>query len=102
MATTIRKDAEEELLTTIRKGEDIALDALKPLVEVVQFVIPTMPTVRVPLADRLPTVHDLVVDGYEFAEHLLANQRKFTDEVFKVTSPVLPIRALPKAAAVAK
>lgn len=50
----------------------------------------------------LPTVHDVMTDGYEFAEHLLANQRKFTDEVFKVTSPMLPIRALPKAPAVTK
>ena len=102
MATAIRKDLEEELLTTIRKSEDIALDALKPLVEVVQFVIPTMPAVRVPFADRLPTVHDVMADGYEFAEHLLANQRKFTDEVFKATSPMLPVRVPPKAPAVAK
>ena len=99
MATTIRQELEEEFLATIRKGEDIALDAFKPLVEAVQFVIPTMPTVHVPFADRLPTVHEVVSDGYGFAEHLLANQRQFADELIKTASPMLPGRAGPKAIA---
>jgi len=96
MATTIRQELEEEFLTTIRKGEDIALEAIKPLVDTVQFVIPTMPTVHVPFADRLPTAHDVLTDGYRFAEHLLTNQRQFTDEVFKAASPILPGRTGPK------
>jgi len=57
MATTIRQEMEDEFLSTIRKGEDIALDVLKPLVEVVHYVVPTMPTVRVPLAGWVPTAH---------------------------------------------
>ncbi len=99
MATTIRQELGEEFLTTIRKGEDIALDALKPLVEAVQFVIPTMPVVHMPFVDRLPTAHDVVADGYRFAEHLLANQRQFADELIKTTSPMLPGRAGWKAVA---
>ena len=99
MATTIRQELEEEFLATIRKGEEIALDALKPLVEAVQFVIPTMPTVHVPFADRLPTAHEVVAGGYGFAEHLLADQRRFADEVIKVTSPLVPGRAGPRAIA---
>jgi len=99
MATTIRQELEEEFLSTIRKGEDIALEALKPLVEAVQFVIPAMPTVHVPLADRLPTAHEVVTDGYRFTEHLLANQRQFADEVIKAASPLLPGRAGAKAIA---
>jgi hypothetical protein len=99
MVTTIRQELEEEFLSTIRKGQDIALDALKPLVEAVQFVIPTMPTVQVPFADRLPTVHEVVTHGYGFAEHLLTNQRHFADEMIKATSPLLPARARSKAIA---
>ena len=97
MATTIRQELEEEFLVTIRKGEDIAVDALKPLVEAVQFVIPTMPVIHIPFADRLPTAHDIVADGYRFAEHLITNQRHFADEVIKATSPMLPGRAGSKA-----
>jgi len=99
MATTMRQELEEEFLATIRKGEDITLEALKPLVEAVQFVVPTMPIVHMPFADRLPTAHEVVADGYGFAGHLLANQRRFADEVIKVTSPMLPGRAGSKAIA---
>ena len=70
MATTIRQELEDEFLSTIRKGQEITLEALKPLVEAVHYVIPTMPVIRVPLAGRLPTAHEVVAGGYEFAEHL--------------------------------
>ena len=96
MATTIRQELDEEFLSTIRKGQEMALEALNHLVEAVHYVIPTMPIVRVPLASRLPTAHEVVAGGYEFAEHLLANQRKFADEVITATSPMLPGRAAPR------
>jgi hypothetical protein len=96
MATTIRQQVEDEFLSTIRKGQEITLEALKPLVEVVHYVIPTMPTVRVPLAGWMPTAHEVVADGYAFAEHLLANQRQFADKMITTMSPVLPNRAGPK------
>jgi hypothetical protein len=96
MATTIRQEFEEEFLSTMRKGQGIALDALKPLVEAMHYVIPTMPVVRVPLADRLPTAHAVVASWYEFAEQMLANQRQFADEVITATSPMLPGRAAPR------
>jgi hypothetical protein len=99
MATTIRQELQEEFLSTIRKGEEIALEALKPLVEAVQFVIPEMPTVHVPFADRLPTAHEVVTDGYHFAEHLLANQRQFADQMIKAATPLLPGRTGAKAIA---
>jgi len=96
MATTITKQMEDEFLSTIRKGEEIALDALKPLVEVVHYVIPTMPTVRVPFTGWMPTAHEVVADGYAFAEHLLANQRQFADKMITTMAPALPNRVGPK------
>jgi hypothetical protein len=94
--TTIAQELGEEFLSTIRKGEEIALDALKPLVEAVHYVIPTMPVVRAPLAGVLPTAHEAVAGMYGFAEHLLADQRRFADEVITATSPLLVGRAAPK------
>ena len=93
MGTTVREELQDEFLSTLRKGQDIALDALKTLVETIQFVTPEMPAVRMPLADRLPTARQVVADGYEFAERLLANQRQFADEVIVAASPLLPRRA---------
>lgn len=90
MGTTVREELQGDFLSTLRKGQDIALDALKTLVETVQFVTPTMPVIRVRLADRMPTPHEIVAGANDFAEQLLANQRQFADEVITVVSPLLP------------
>jgi hypothetical protein len=94
MGTTAREELQDEFLSTLRKGQDIALDALKTLVETVRFVTPVVPVVHMPLADRLPTAHQVVADGYEFAERLLANQRQFADEVITTAAPLLPVRTV--------
>ena len=68
-------------------------DALKSWVETVQSVtqsLPSIPTVSLPLADRLPNPHEVVARGYDFAEEILTNQRKFASEVLEVASPLLP------------
>jgi len=93
MGTTVYEEFEDEFLSSLRKSQDIALDALKTLVEAIQFVTPAMPAVHVSLADRLPTAHQVVAGGYDFAERLLANQRQFADEVITAASPLLPSRA---------
>ena len=103
MGTTVREELQEEFLSTLRKGQEIALDALKTVVDTIQFVAPGGPAIHVPLADRLPTPHEVVAGSNDFAEHLLANQRQFADDVIKVTSPLLPGRAAkPAAKAAAK
>jgi hypothetical protein len=99
MAATIGQELEVEFLSTIGKGQEIALDALKPLVEAVHYVIPAMPAVRVPLAGRLPTAPAVVAGAYELAEHLLANQRQFADEVITATSQLRPGRTEPRTVA---
>lgn len=77
MVTTIGRELEEELLSAVRTGQGIALDALRPLVETVHYVIPAMPVVRVPVAGLLPAAHEAVAGGYGLGKHLLANQRQF-------------------------
>ena len=90
MGTTVREELQGDFLSTLRKGQDIALDALKTLVETIQFVTPAMPDIHVRLADRLPTPHEIVAGANDFAEQLLANQRQFADEVITAVSPLLP------------
>jgi hypothetical protein len=84
MAATIMEKRQEEFLSTLRKGQDITLDALKTLVETIQYVTPTMPAIHV------PTAREVVAVSNEFAEHLLANQREFADEVITTLSPLMP------------
>ena len=92
MATAVREGLQDEFLSTLRKGQEIALDALKTLVETIQSFTPPipMPAVRVPLAARLPGPHEVVARASDFAEQLLANQRQFADEVITAASPLLP------------
>ena len=90
MTATVREELQDEFLSTLRKGQGLALDALKTLVETIQFVTPPMPEIKVPLAHRMPKPHQVVSAGYDFAEHLLANQRQFADDVIDATAPLLP------------
>jgi hypothetical protein len=96
MPTT--QDIQHEFLSTVRKGQDAVLEAIKTWVETVQSVTPRIPTVQIPLTDKLPKPEDLVANAYDFAEQLLASQRRFAEDVLKATSPLLPGDSTPKAA----
>jgi hypothetical protein len=93
MASNVTQDIQEQLLSTIRKSQEMTIDALKTWVETVQSLtasLPSIPSISLPLADRLPNPHEVVARGYDFAEQVLTNQRKFADEVLAVASPLLP------------
>ena len=93
MASNVTQDIQEQLLSTIRKSQEMPIAALKTWVETVQSLtasLPSIPSISLPLADRLPNPHEVVARGYDFAEQILTNQRKFTDEVLEVASPLLP------------
>ena len=93
MASNVTQEIQDQVLSTIRKSQEMTLDALRTWVETVQSVtqsLPSIPSVSLPLADRLPNPHEVVARGYGFAEQVLTSQRKFADEVLEVTSPLLP------------
>ena len=90
MASTTTQDLQDQFLAIIRKSQEIALDALKTTVETVQNITPKIPAVDVPFVDKLPKPQDVVASGYDFAEKLLASQRKFAEEVVKATTALMP------------
>jgi hypothetical protein len=76
------------------------IEAIRNWAETVQSVVPKGASVQVPLADQLPKPEEVVASAYDFAEHLLASQRTFAEEILKVTAPLLPSGdSAPKAAA---
>ena len=101
MASTVTQEVQDQFLSTVRKSQEIALEAIKTMVDTIQNITPKMPSVDVPFSDKLPTPHDVVVGGYDFAEKLLTSQRKFADEVVKAAAPLLPGKgeSMPKVAA---
>jgi len=98
--STVTKEMQEQFLSTVRKSQEVALDAIKTMVDTIQNITPKVPSVSLPFADRPPKPEDVVASGYDFAEQLLTSQRKFADEVVKAAAPLMPGKseAAPKAA----
>ena len=90
MASTVTEELQDQFLSTVRKGQEITLDAIRTLVDTIQGVTPKIPSVSLPFAEKLPKPADVVASSYDFAEQLLTSQRKFADEVVKATAPLLP------------
>jgi len=89
-SNNVAQDVQEQILSTIRKSQEIALEALKSWVDTVQGVTEKIPSVDIPFADRLPKPQDDVASGNQFAEQILASQKKFANEVLEVAKPLLP------------
>ena len=104
MASTPTRDLQDEFLAVTRKSQETVVRAIKTWVETVKTVTPKLPSAYVPLADRLPKLlpsvtvpfadklpkaEDVVASGYDFAEHLLALQRKFAEDLLTATAPLL-------------
>jgi len=83
------QELQGQILETIRKSEESVVEAIKVWAESVQAITPSLPVPSVPFADRLPKPGELVANAYDFAEQLLATQRKFAEDVLAATAPVL-------------
>ena len=105
MPSTPTRDLPEEFLAATRKSQEAMIRAIRTWVETVKTVtpklpsaygpladrLPKLPSVTVPFADKLPKPEDVVASGYDFAEHLLAIQRKFAEDVLAATEPLIPV-----------
>jgi hypothetical protein len=83
------QDLQDEILNTVRKSQAAVVEAIQTWATAVQSVAPSLPDVNVPFAHRLPKPQELIANAYDFAEQLLASQRKFAEDVVKATAPVL-------------
>src|ERR1700746_1544247 len=90
MANTATQDLQNEILSTVRKGQESVVDAIRTWVETIQSMTPKVPAVDLPFADQLPKPEEVVASAYDFAEQLLASQRRFAEEVIKAMSALTP------------
>ena len=105
MAST---SAQEEFLGVTRKSQEAVIAVIRALAETVSRTVspklasvyepltdnlPKLPSISVPFADKLPEPEDAVARAYDFAEQLLASQRKFAEDLLKATAPLMPGRA---------
>ena len=90
MASNPTQDLQNEILSTVRKSQESVVDAIRTWVETIQSMTPKIPAVDLPFADQLPKPEEVVASAYDFAEQLLASQRRFAEEVIKATSALTP------------
>src|SRR5262249_56083481 len=84
------QELQDEILKTVRKSQEAVVDAIKAWADTVQSITPKVPAVNVPLVDKLPKPEDVVANAYDFAEQLLASQRKFAEDMLHATPPLTP------------
>jgi hypothetical protein len=90
------RELQDEILNTVRKSQAAVVDAIQAWAAAVKSITPDLSDVpglsdlKVPFAKDLPTPEELVASSYDFAENLLASQRKFTQEVLQATASLFP------------
>jgi hypothetical protein len=90
---TVGQELQGQILDTVRKSQEMAIEAIKTWTDALQPMTSAMPPVILPLADNLPKPEEFVGSAYNFAEQLLAVQRKFAEDVFHVTAPLMAVPA---------
>jgi hypothetical protein len=93
----ITQELQSEILNTISKSQAAVVDAIESWATAVQSIKPELPDVNVPFADKLPTPQEVVASAYDFAEQLLASQRKFAEDLLHATAPLLGTGTAPAA-----
>jgi hypothetical protein len=109
MTATMTEDLQEQLLSVVRKSQELTLDAVRKTVEAVSaaqaklpaatrdFKLPELPTLpfagKLPKLPALPEPQTVVTSAYDLLSRLLADQRKFAGELIAATSALRPAKA---------
>jgi hypothetical protein len=87
---TATKEFQNELLNVVSKSQTAVVDAIQTWASAVQAITPELPGLSLPFAEKLPRPEEFIATGYDFAEQLLASQRKFAEDVLQATAWALP------------
>jgi len=85
---SVGQELQGEILKTVRKSQETVVDAIQMWADAVQAIKPPLPEVSIPFSAKLPKPSEVVAGAYDFAEQLLAAQRKFAEDVLKATTPL--------------
>ena len=86
----VGQEMQAEIIKTVRKSQEAVIEAIRTWADTVRTITLPLPEVNVPFSDKLPKPEELVSNAYDFAEKLLASQRKFAEEVVKATASIMP------------
>jgi hypothetical protein len=102
---TATQELQGEILKTVRKGQEAVVEAITVCADAVQAIKPPLPDLSIPFADKFPQPAEFVAGAYDFAEQLLAAQRKFAEDALAAIAPLYtsePATSTKKAATTAK
>jgi hypothetical protein len=86
----VGQEVQAEIVKTARKGQEAVAGAIRIWTDTVHSMTPPLKELSLPFADRLPRPEELAVNAYEFAQKLLASQRKFAEDMLHAAAPMLP------------
>ena len=85
------QQVQDDILKTVQMGQAAVLDAIRAWADAVQSITQEFPAGGdLPSAGKLPRPEEVVASAYDFAEQLLASQRKFAEDMLKATIPLVP------------
>jgi hypothetical protein len=77
--------AQEQLLETVVQSQKAVLEAVRTWSKNAEGVTPAIPAVQLPAG--VPEPSEVIASTFDFAEKLLANQRKFSEELVSTLTP---------------
>jgi hypothetical protein len=75
------QEVQAEILKTVRKGQESVAEAIRT----VAAMTPALPDLNLGFTSKLPKPEELAGNAYSFAMNLLADQRKFAEDVLHTT-----------------
>jgi hypothetical protein len=80
---TVTRELEGWILDAVHKTNTVTYEALKVLTDAVKPMTAAIPSVTPPLA-------------YDFVEQLISSERKFAEDVLRLTAQLTPTKAAPR------
>jgi hypothetical protein len=88
--TDFATTAQEQILDSLKVGQDAVIDGLKTLSATVESVLADLPSLdavpgfeNVPFASELPTASEAVSNAFAFAQKLITAQYEFVESVLE-------------------
>lgn len=82
--------AQDQILGALKTGQGVVLDGVKAWSEVVEALVPNVPSLpRLPGSDLVPTASDAVELSFGFAAKLLQAQKEFAQGVVAAVTPTV-------------
>jgi hypothetical protein len=85
-ATEMMSSVENQVLDTVKQGQDAIVKAVRTWADASKNVIPDLPAL--PYADQLPATSELVENAFAFCDKILASQREFAAAILEAAKPV--------------